>query len=396
MLVRILGLYLLLASPVFAAPGDLDPTFGDQGNVDVPIDPYGNYGISLVAEPDDRLVVASSVSPSSLAVVRYLESGALDPSFGTGGIVAMPIASDSPIFVGLARQGDGKFLVGTTTPGVGSSFDLLVARLGANGAVDGSFGSGGTVIVDAELEEGMWALLLQTDGKVVVAGTTGASVLARLDSSGVPDPGFGTDGIVRTDFAGPPSFSSGIQGLAQQADGKLVAVGYAGFDTARDVAVVRYETGGSLDPTFGAGGIVILPVSATEQDDARSVAIQPDGKIVVAGVAGPPFRSPLFVARLDEAGSLDPDFATGGIFELESSVAYSVLVDAAGRVVVTGGQIIDPINFRTQTLVLRLLGDGTLARPSETAAWSCTSAIPRGCRGPSSCSTSSKILAAGS
>jgi uncharacterized delta-60 repeat protein len=363
MLIRICLLAVLAASPVFAAPGDLDPTFGDQGNVEL-TGGASSSGIDIVVQPDDRVVVAGSEAGDIVKVVRLLENGALDPSFGTGGIVSMAVRDNEEPLVGIARQGDGKLVVAATAPAFNFTTDFLVARLEVGGALDAGFGAGGIATVDFDVVERVSSVLVQADGKVVVAGTANTFALVRLDADGSLDPSFGGDGVVRPDPGEPLSSFSGTFDVVQQPDGKLVAVGYAGFDDDQDTAIARYETDGSLDPSFGVGGIVVLPVNATERDAANGVAIQADGKIVVTGDAGPFFNADLrlFVARLDATGGLDPGFGAGGVFDLESSGGADILEDAAGRIVVAGGLIVSPapVPGMSESIVVRLLADGTL------------------------------------
>src|ERR1051325_6151623 len=180
-----------------------------------------------------------------------------------------------------------------------------------SGDLDTTFGTGGRVFVDFPLESTANAVALQPDGKIIVAGDEGKDVrfnydettnfaLARHNADGSLDTSFGTGGKVRTGFG----FHSGAMGLVIQADQKLVAAGYISDSAGSNaVALVRYNTDGSLDTSFGTGGVVR---SSTVGDVAYAIALQADQKIVVAG------RPQAVVARYNTDGSLDTTFGSGG------------------------------------------------------------------------------------
>src|SRR5437870_3563768 len=152
------------------------------------------------------------------------------------------------------------------------------------GDLDPSFGAGGQVLTDFGGGDGARALALQADGRIVVAGrscpSTWRFALARHDADGTLDPSFGGGGRVLTNFAGRDEASA----LALQSDGKIVVAGFSGAGGRQDFAVARYNPDGSLDPSFGSGGRVLTDFGG--DDEASALALQSDGKIVVAGSAG--------------------------------------------------------------------------------------------------------------
>jgi uncharacterized delta-60 repeat protein len=304
-------------------PGTLDTGFGTGGIVTTDIGPGYDIVSSVALQADGKIVVAGD-SSASFTLARYHGDaatgtpGTLDTGFGTGGI-----ATVGSIFGGcssMALQADGKIVLAgfartPIAPGV-SNADFAVARFhgdaatGTPGTLDTGFGTGG--IVTTELgglgNNGSSAdfansVAVQADGKIVVGGVTGFEDMAvykvgmvryhgdaATGTPGTLDAGFGTGGIVITDVSGG---AEGINGVALQADGKIVVAGYAKIPNSgsagsnQNFLLARYHgdaaTGapGTLDTGFGTGGIVLTDFGAI--DWASSVALQPDGNIVVAG-----------------------------------------------------------------------------------------------------------------
>jgi uncharacterized delta-60 repeat protein len=309
----ILGLLLCLCvalggpAVALAAPGDLDPSFGTGGTV---ITSFGGSDVAsaVVVQPDGKLVVAGRTNIAGntvFALARYNPNGGLDPTFGTGGLVTTDFGSTDQALA-VALQADGKIV----TAGRRGS-DVIVARYNANGSQDTLFGSNGRVITNFGATELALTLVLQPDGKIVVAGRTNKPApngnfdfaLARYESAGTLDLTFGTAGLVTTDFGGSVDRAFA---MALQPDGKLVVVG----DSDANFALARYNSDGSLDPSFGTGGKVITTFGGTDQ--ASAVILQPDGKIVVAGQTDTGVSIDFALARYMPNGSLDGAFGIGG------------------------------------------------------------------------------------
>jgi uncharacterized delta-60 repeat protein len=270
----------------YSVKGKLDRTFGRDGKVRTDLG-RSTSATAVAMEPDGRIAVAGQRGDrrGEMALARYTRSGALDSGFGRGGNVSTSFGSGSQASA-LAVQKDGKIVVaGTALVGRGSGG--LLARYTVRGTLDTGFGRGGKVSTIFGSNSRVAAVAIQPDGKIVVAGVTfvahrGEFAVARFTAAGKPDVKFGTSGKVLTLIA-PTSDASAV---ALQADGKIVVAGGAGY---ADFALARYDADGRLDPTFGDGGTVVTDFSPTDRDDthstdrARAVAIQPDGKIVAAG-----------------------------------------------------------------------------------------------------------------
>jgi uncharacterized delta-60 repeat protein len=222
------------------------------------------------------LAVASFALITTFASPAIAAGGDLDPKFGGDGRVTTNVTSGYDRANDVAIQADGRIVVA----GVADERFALV-RYDRDGTVDRTFGRAGTVRTVVGQARGygdVSALAIQSNGKIVAVGSTyywrtdTRLAMVRYLPNGALDPTFSGNGKVVAAFMG------GASDLAIQADGKIVVVGTSGTS----FIVARYRHDGSLDPTFGTGGKVMTSVSDVSAADA-AVAIQPDGKIVVAG-----------------------------------------------------------------------------------------------------------------
>jgi len=274
------------------------------------------------------------------AVPAALHAGDLDPTFGTAGTVTTDFGSFDEARA-TAIQGDGKIVAAGDTGGRGDNpADFALARYNPDGSLDASFGTGGKVTTDfAGGQDIANAVAVQPDGKIIAAGSVnvinaGDFALARYNADGSLDSSFGTGGTVTTDFARGQAAAKAVR---VGPDGKIVAVGNTAG--AGHVAVARYNTDGSLDSSFGAGGTVTTTVGV--HNDALAMAIQPDDKIIAAGVVvggGDPGPERFLLIRYDADGSLDPSFGTGG--EVTTQVGTSDISTAVGVAIQHDGKII--------------------------------------------------------
>jgi uncharacterized delta-60 repeat protein len=288
------------------------------------------------------LAVQVVFSPSALAA-----PGDLDTTFGSSGTVLTDFGSGNPDFASaVAIQEDGKIVVAGTSSGTDGG-DFAVARYNVDGSLDAAFGSGGIVLTD--LGSGSFdqarGVVLQQDGKIVVAGSTTADgtfdfAVARYDSDGALDPGFGSGGKVWTDLDSASTDEG--RAVALQADGKIVVAGPSDSGQGRDFAVVRYQGDGDLDPAFGSGGKVQTDLGSSSDDGAYGVSIQSDGRIVTAGFTNASGGGNDFaVVRYSSNGSLDPGFGSGGAVltgfgPSGDDVANAVVIQPGGKLVVAG------------------------------------------------------------
>jgi len=319
--------------------GDLDTTFGAGGKVTTQIGSSKSEALAIALQTDGKFVAAGysfNGANTDFALARYNSNGSLDAGFGTGGKVTTDIGNADNASLALAIQPDGKFVA------AGSSFngaddDFALVRYNSNGTLDDTFGTGGIVATNFNNSfETIDAIAVQTDGKIVAAGYrfNGSFfhfALARYNSNGTLDETFGTGGKVTTEFTG---FDDLARAIALQTDGKIIVVGEANTD----FAVARYNSNGSLDSTFGAGGKVVTSINLF--DSAYDVAVQADGKIIAAGETGDGNNSDFALIRYNSDGSLDTTFDNDGIVTTSigtsDEFASSVAVQTGGKIIVGG------------------------------------------------------------
>ena len=275
-----------LALARYNSDGSLDTSFDVDGKVTTDLGSgYDSLG-AMAIQSDGKIVVVGSKSigmnDDDIAVIRYNSNGSLDTTFDADGVVTTAIGSGSEFAASVVIQPDGKIIVGGTTYN-GSNMDFALVRYDGNGSLDTSFDSDGIVTKDFyngpnDFERG-GHIALQADGKIIIAGNNddGYFLLARYNNDGSLDATFDTDGLVSTSNGG----FGAIQDIALQANGKIVIAGYANVDN--DFAVVRYKSNGALDTSFDSDGKAFTDFGSNKDDLGNSVAIQPDGKIVVAG-----------------------------------------------------------------------------------------------------------------
>jgi uncharacterized delta-60 repeat protein len=301
---------LLFVGPARATPGTLDPTFGRDGKVTTE---FGSSSVvvALALQPDGKIIAAGS-SEDKLALARYGRTGSLDPSFGEDGKVTTALGARS--WAGaVALQPDGKILAAGSTVDEAGGYQFAVVRYRADGSLDPSFGAGGAVTTPfGPGVASASALVLTPDGRIVAAGRGNSDfALARYEPDGSLDPSFGTGGKVTTEFDPDEASAEGVAEIVLQPDGKIVAAGTTdrGND---DFALARYDPDGALDTGFGTGGRVTTAVGPNH-DFASSLALRPDGKLVVAGFSQQLSGEGFALARYNPDGSLDEGFGKGTV-----------------------------------------------------------------------------------
>jgi uncharacterized delta-60 repeat protein len=207
----------------------------------------------------------------------------------------------------------------------------------AGGGLDASFGGTGKVAATFGGDES--AMLLQPDGKIVIVGGAGDFIVARYNADGTLDGGFGTAGVATTDIAGG---SDRAHAVALQSDGKIVVAGYARVGSSDDFAVVRYLTNGTPDPSFGTGGEAAVDLFGL-RNRAYAVAIAPDNQILVAGETSLPAGGGDFaLVRFSAGGVLDTTFGGTPDGKVTTDIAggvdnaRNIIVESSGTILVTG------------------------------------------------------------
>jgi uncharacterized delta-60 repeat protein len=382
-------------------PSGLDPTFDTDGKVTTN---FGGNDTGMAIQPDGKIVMVGG-STSDFVLARYNTNGSLDTSFGTNGLVThnMLTGTAEEIARAVGIQSDGKIVVAGHTgqfgrPGrpAGNRFDHAVVRYNANGSVDTTFGSGG---VASALIGRIFGMAFQPDGGIIVVGDAPLPqdmMVARYNPNGNLDLTFGEGGfrlfdfdltaeladnvavqsngaivlsgphtrvgetereqhtaVVRLDSGGDPDASFGTAGalimlnarvsagLAVQNDGRIVLVGdiESAIPATPRFSTMRLNVNGTPDTSFGTDGRVITSIT-TRGDTARAVALQADGKIVVAGSSNNQVNPNFAAVRYNSNGTLDASFATASMLSVDffgfTDVAENVAIQGDGKIVLGG------------------------------------------------------------
>lgn len=365
----------------YETDGSLDTSFSDDGKVITDIG-GSDEGNGVVIQQDGKIVVAGR-SGQNFALARYNPDGSLDTSFDSDGILSLSTDSLGGNFgaangVAVAIQPDGKIVVaGSIKQGEPKKFALV--RFLSDGRLDVSFEGDGFATSQFQpgglADEEIKAIAIRSDGKIAAVGEykSGQFALARYNPDGTLDAGFGSNGRATADR----KVTTG-RGVDWQSDGSVIVVASKHVNDPNsqncldssgknceytDFWVARYDGGGFLDPNFGTKGEVTVPVNARGNDDeARAVAVQADGKIVVAGFSdmaahtfsnggeqqNVPVTNDFSLVRVTDSGALDTDFGTGGKITTgftrtcgsnqcdTSDEAHAILLQSDGKVVLAG------------------------------------------------------------
>lgn len=356
--------------------GSPDVTFGGGDGVVTTDIGYSHETANAVAlQPDGKIVAVGTTWDGGgsqwghFSLVRYNPDGSLDLTFGGGdGIVVTHNLGTGWVQANaVAIQPDGKIVAAGETDWYLYDFaEFTVIRYNPDGSLDLPFGGGGGQAKIpwgpgpfggiAPAVENVTAVAIQADGKIVAAGYTFGfwlyTALVRLTSNGALDNTFaGGYGVVVTDIRSGADVPFSV---AIQPDGKITTAGYSN-DGSRDAfAIVRFTSDGSLDTTFDSDGKVVTPIGSGNSG-ARTVAVQSDGKILVAGSSYNGPNGDFTLARYNPNGSLDLTFGGGdGIaatdFGGTDDYAWSMAIDTSGRSVVVG-------RTGTALAIARFLGD---------------------------------------
>jgi len=332
-----------LSTKLYAQPGTLDVSFGAAGIVTTNIGAGNDRGFSVVQQSDDKLLVAgfsNNGTNNDFALIRYNVDGSLDAGFGLGGIVVTPIGTGNEGGQQVIVQPNDKIIVaGFANMG---TFDFALIRYNPDGSLDNTFGVAGIVTTPIGIgDEQCHSVTLQPDGKIIAAGfafngTNNDFGVVRYDTSGTLDPTFNGTGIVTTDFGIGTDIGRSV---AIQTDGKIVVGGWAFNGTTFDFALARYNTNGSLDLTFDVDGLVTDTIGSLD-DQGYSLSIQPDGKIVLAGITNNGVDIDFAIIRFNTNGSLDNTFDMDGRvttdFAGANDYGYSLAIQADGKILVAG------------------------------------------------------------
>jgi len=349
--------------------GTLDLSFNGTG-----YQPVGFSPDQIAIQADDKIVIAGSSSNGNnndFALARYDTDGSPDNTFDGDGVQTTDFGGTDDMVTSISIQSDGKIILAGYASN-GTSNDFAIARYKTDGSLDNTFSDDGKQVADfTSSDDYANSIAIQSDGKLVVLGYTvnGSNTYlaaARYNNDGSLDDAFDSDGkLVDHINQGDTHFTS----TAIQSNGKAVVAGYTWNGTNYDFALVRYNTNGSLDNTFADGGKQKTDFGSTD-DKAREIAIQNDGKIVVAGSSGDNFG----IARYNTDGSLDNTFDGDGFLTtafVAVNTANAMVLQSDGKIIVGGSSGMARYNT-DGSLDVSFNGNGKLTAPfKDSYPFSC-------------------------
>jgi len=282
-----------------------------------------------------------SGAENQFALARYNSNGALDSSFGNSGIVSSSFSTNNAIARTMKIQSDGKIVVAGHIYTLNNDFDeFAIARYNTDGSPDATFGNTGQVMTSFGIGTRNWinSIELQNDGKIVAGGFSSNSfALARYESNGTLDISFGTGGLVTTAI---PNTTQGLINAVtiHQPDGSIYGGGFS-VDPLSNFTIAKYDSSGNLDTTFGTNGILVSPIS-TQQDGINDILLQADNKLLVAGSSDEDSVLQFALARFDSLGNLDSTFGTNGVvktlIDSDFNQIESIALQSDGKILATG------------------------------------------------------------
>ena len=349
-----------------AQSGYLDLSYSEDGIFTADL---GGNGFDIVynstLQTDGKLLL-TGISNGDFAIMRLLPDGTPDPLFGNDGLSLVDYAGNSDRSHAVVVQPDGRIVIAGETQ-INNQGDFAILRILPDGTPDSTFGIHGWTVTDLGTQyEFPNCVALQTDGKIVAAGRrTGTPlsdmVMVRYHPDGRVDSLFGSDGIVVTNLREEDEAFS----IAIQPDGQIILAGFASISASGDFAVTRYNPDGTLDKFFGEGGKVITDIDGVNASDfIKAMVLLPDGKILVVGNANNAFfdgQADVGMVRYDQNGILDPEFGVGGI----KVTSFGAFTNSHGLAVQPDGKILfggisNAINEDKRWLLARFQSNGSL------------------------------------
>lgn len=345
----------LISIKINAQPTSLDSTFGTFGIAKTIINPGNDHCVALAIQTNGKIVAVGYTNPGTgkdFMIARYNTNGTLDNSFGTNGVVVTQIGNSDDQATSLKIQSNGKIVVaGYVT--YNSKKDFVVVRYNTDGTLDNSFGVNGIVRTTMSVyDDDATSVNIQNDGKIVVGGNSYiyAISIARYDTNGLLDNTFGINGKVITlfnDIQGNGRANANCSSI--QTNGKIIIAGSISDSTGQDFMLLRYNTDGGIDSSFGINGMVRTYFISNYNDWINAMVLQPDGKIVCVGNTSPGPYCFIAIARYKDNGIMDFQ-STNYCFDMGG--ALSVALQNNGQIVTagfnfSGGPYLSMIRFNT-------------------------------------------------
>ena len=329
----------------FTADGKVDPTFGTGGVAVYEGGGLDNKALGLALSPEGAIVVTGyirSVTGRGLLVLKYQPDGTLAQQY----VYNASSGTSANLGFGVAFQKDGKIVVvGEQTNG--ATQDIVVLRLLSTLIPDSGFGSSGVVTYNGggNANDKGFGIAIQSDQKIVVSGAEvgiGAKapdlLVLRLNSNGSLDSSFGSKGVFAYSAAG--DFADYGNVVRIQTDDKIVVGGATSDGLRFKTLLLRLGTGGALDAGFGKGGVVLYEGPAKAYDYTYDIALQKDNKILLSGVSSDGMNNDAVVTRFQANGAIDPTFGDSGVFTFDTTSAdnsaNAITLQPDGKIVAAG------------------------------------------------------------
>lgn len=321
----------------FDVNGRLDGTFGTNGLKKTDFENGEENANLLYIKNDGKIVAAGASNVSSLALAHYNTDGSMDTSFyGVGKTTKMfkTFQQGSTNYTSTAIQSDGKMIAAGKTYN-GSNYDFAVVRYNTNGSLDSTFSNDGVQTADfGFFIDGATSVAIQKDGKIVAGGYTsdqngGHFAMVRYNIDGSADSSFGVYGMQQNLIE-----LGRANALVIQSDGKILLAGYLWNGSNNDIGIMRYNSNGQPDSTFGVFGILKNDFGSTE-DKAAAMVLQADGKIVVTGVSNDYLNNKFILIRYNTDGSPDPAFEEK-IVPVGDNQVNAIVIQRDGKIIVGG------------------------------------------------------------
>lgn len=366
--------FLILNSSFAQLAGALDPSFADEGRY---IADFGfQDNLEAVAIQDDGKIIVAGTSltqqfSGKLLVTRLNPDGTLDETFAEGGVLIVEAYNESYAYDIVVLEDNSILITGASADDM-FAFSGYMFKLDATGNIDSSFGEAGEVLTSfIEGDEFIHAAKIDSDGKIVVVGkATNADFnvepfVARFNADGSVDTSFGENGYATIPVEGQDNL---FYDVIIDANDNIIATGHYGLpitetgQTNLDVLLVKYNSSGSLDNSFGNGGIVITPISEEYVESGLAMTTDPSGNIYVSGYSTAiDFAFEAVVIGYTATGILRDDFGTSGVysFALNAQNVFTDIVYHDNTLIMcgtSGGFFFDDRDF----LLLRLNLDGTI------------------------------------
>ena len=320
-LFRVLVMWLIGSAVLLGQGGQLDPSFGESGAGFQTTGTGDPVPYSLLTLADGSFLLAGFTNSSTQrdwVIARFTPQGLPDPTFGNGGRLILDLQGTNEAGGAMVQLVDGSLVMAGYVSNSNDQEEVIIAKFDGNGNFQSSFGVGGLLTIDfGEEVERVRNIGLLPDGGILIAGHSygsngGKILLGKVMPDGSLDMSFGTNGIQKVAIGYDEVYVYDLEVLS---NGQFYLAGSAGFGMEQDAVVLRFNQNGSLDNSFGTGGVYLLE-SYAGYDDASAFQVNTDGDLIVCGsvqVEAGGYDFAVHSFKLSANGSMDTGFGIDGL-----------------------------------------------------------------------------------